>query len=611
MALSLPFALLALVRASNARTWVVAAVACALALYASIVTFSRIVYLAVPAILALGGLLYLRQSRRPEVGYGSLWAATVLVCAVAAAAAWLFPVAGYRGELALLGSFALMLVAAGLRPLPGASVVLSLVVVSAVTICALAVPKGAYIAYASCLLAGAVLAARTRRSVSAGVSSALMAAFVGSVAGLVAVSWHWGGDHAAMRAAPVAAVLLAWPIAAARWPRLQGPATWQWRSQAVLAAAAAVGVVAVFSGGRYMEERVNSVSQDSVGRQRHVGLLLGMLTSPDQTAFGFGLGRTPAQLAASGASDLRVGDARVLSDGEGAHLVMASGTHTQGWGEMLRVSQRIGRPASGLIRLQLRLRTDQALSVHAEVCDKHLLYDGRCKIAAVELKDVQLGWRQLELELKGSELEPGRWFAPRLTVFSLALDYLGARAEIDDLRLSDSRGQTLLDNGDFQQGMRRWFITSDRHHLPWHAKNLVAHLWFEQGLISVALVAVAMLAAVWRTGVGRSARHPLAPALAASLVGTESSLLSLAPLVLMFVVLYFIMIRPQMKKQKEHKAMIEALAKGDEVVIAGGVLGRVAKMGESYLHVEVANGVELQVQRPSIVQVLPKGTFGK
>jgi preprotein translocase subunit YajC len=93
--------------------------------------------------------------------------------------------------------------------------------------------------------------------------------------------------------------------------------------------------------------------------------------------------------------------------------------------------------------------------------------------------------------------------------------------------------------------------------------------------------------------------------------GAESSLMSLLPLLLMFVVLYFIMIRPQMKKQKEHKAMIEALAKGDEVVIAGGVLGRIAKIGESYVHVEVANGVELQVQRPSVVQVLPKGTYGK
>ncbi|HZF79276.1 MAG TPA: preprotein translocase subunit YajC [Rubrivivax sp.] len=86
------------------------------------------------------------------------------------------------------------------------------------------------------------------------------------------------------------------------------------------------------------------------------------------------------------------------------------------------------------------------------------------------------------------------------------------------------------------------------------------------------------------------------------------SLGSMLPLVLMFVVLYFIMIRPQMKKQKEHKAMIEAVAKGDEVIIAGGVLGRISKLGETYLHVEVANGVELQVQRVAIVQVLPKGT---
>lgn len=91
--------------------------------------------------------------------------------------------------------------------------------------------------------------------------------------------------------------------------------------------------------------------------------------------------------------------------------------------------------------------------------------------------------------------------------------------------------------------------------------------------------------------------------------GAESTLFSLLPLVLMFVVLYFIMIRPQMKRQKEHKAMIEALAKGDEVVVGGGVIGRVSRLGDSIIHVEVANGVELQVQRPAVVQVLPKGTF--
>jgi preprotein translocase subunit YajC len=79
-------------------------------------------------------------------------------------------------------------------------------------------------------------------------------------------------------------------------------------------------------------------------------------------------------------------------------------------------------------------------------------------------------------------------------------------------------------------------------------------------------------------------------------------------LVLMFVVLYFVMIRPQMKKQKEHRAMIEAIAKGDEVVTAGGLIGKVSKMGESYVGVELAQGVEVQMQRSAIVQVLPKGT---
>ena len=89
----------------------------------------------------------------------------------------------------------------------------------------------------------------------------------------------------------------------------------------------------------------------------------------------------------------------------------------------------------------------------------------------------------------------------------------------------------------------------------------------------------------------------------------QSSLMSMLPLVLMFVVLYFVMIRPQMRKQKEHRSMVEALAKGDEVVTSGGVLGKVSKLGDSFLSVEISNGVEIQVQRGAVTQVLPKGTI--
>ncbi|RZA17149.1 MAG: preprotein translocase subunit YajC [Lysobacteraceae bacterium] len=90
--------------------------------------------------------------------------------------------------------------------------------------------------------------------------------------------------------------------------------------------------------------------------------------------------------------------------------------------------------------------------------------------------------------------------------------------------------------------------------------------------------------------------------------GMMSSLGGMLPLVLMFVVLYFVMIRPQMKRQKEHRAMIEAIAKGDEVATAGGLLGKVSKLGETHISLEIAEGVEVQLQRSAVVQVLPKGS---
>ena len=105
-----------------------------------------------------------------------------------------------------------------------------------------------------------------------------------------------------------------------------------------------------------------------------------------------------------------------------------------------------------------------------------------------------------------------------------------------------------------------------------------------------------------------SAFAQTAPAAAAG-GDMQSTLMSMLPLLLMFVVLYFVMIRPQMKKQKEHRAMIDALAKGDEVVTAGGFLGKVSKLGDAYVGIELANGVEVQMQRSAVVLVLPKGTL--
>jgi preprotein translocase subunit YajC len=91
--------------------------------------------------------------------------------------------------------------------------------------------------------------------------------------------------------------------------------------------------------------------------------------------------------------------------------------------------------------------------------------------------------------------------------------------------------------------------------------------------------------------------------------GAEASLTSFLPIILMFVVLYFLMIRPQMKRQKEHKAMIEAVAKGDEVITAGGILGTVTKVGDIYTTVSVTDNTEIIVQKTAITALLPKGTI--
>jgi len=86
-------------------------------------------------------------------------------------------------------------------------------------------------------------------------------------------------------------------------------------------------------------------------------------------------------------------------------------------------------------------------------------------------------------------------------------------------------------------------------------------------------------------------------------------LLSMLPLVLVFVVFYFFLIRPQNKRQKEHREMVAKLAAGDEVVTAGGVLGKVSEVGEQFVEVEVADGVKIKVQRHTIGAVMPKGTI--
>ena len=101
----------------------------------------------------------------------------------------------------------------------------------------------------------------------------------------------------------------------------------------------------------------------------------------------------------------------------------------------------------------------------------------------------------------------------------------------------------------------------------------------------------------------------ISPAYAQAAVGGDSGFLGFLPIILMFALLYFLMIRPQMKRAKEQKAMIESLQKGDEVVAAGGLVGRITKINDQYVTLEIAPNIEVVLQRSAVQVPLPKGTI--
>ena len=98
-------------------------------------------------------------------------------------------------------------------------------------------------------------------------------------------------------------------------------------------------------------------------------------------------------------------------------------------------------------------------------------------------------------------------------------------------------------------------------------------------------------------------------ATAAASGGFLGSLTQFIPIILMFVALYFLMIRPQMKRQKEHRTMMEAVTRGDEIVTSGGILGKVTKVSDVYLAIEVQEGTEIVIQKSAVSTLLPKGTI--
>ena len=525
LALTVPFAVRELQTAPRGWRWIGALATLLLASYACLTTFSRGVFLAIPVGLVVMGWLALRQGVAASSTGVSLrrwlgWAALFAV-GYAGAAFWMFPVAGYRGLLAVLGAFVLLMrlgVGATDQDSPPAWRMAGLAagLSALVLFVAWALPRGAYVAYALTFAFTTAVGylPRTRWMASAG--------YVAVILALGLVGWHWGGEPALVRALPVMAVLLLLALATASSragrPERAWPASLRWEAVVIACMVATSGGIGVMMGGAYMTDRMSTTEGDLQTRLDHWSEGLSVLHSPAQWAFGVGLGRYPATYFLLHGNTDAPGDYALRGTPGEPTLALSAGRHMLGWGELLRVSQRVRVPRQP-VQVELKVKADRPTGVHLELCEKHLLYNGACLLKDVEVPATGSNWQTIHTPLDGAGVSAGHPFAPRLLNFSIGNKAQGTLLEVRDVRLLEAGGEDLLVNGDFSHGMAHWFFSSDRNHLPWHLKNVFVHVLFDQGLFGLCVFVLMLVGALWRLVFGSARAHPLAPAIAAALCG--------------------------------------------------------------------------------------------
>lgn len=537
LALTLPFALLACLRLRRPLPLAAALALAVLGGYAVLSSFSRGLYLGASLGAGLCVLLLLRQQRpwakpqdRPQLARD--WP-LLLFTPIYIWAAWaVFGEGGYRGLLALLGSALLFYLLPPLRVRQTRAQkfsLLALALLAAGLAAALSVllvellPKVAYVICALVLGLGLGLVRHWRSGLMRQLHGCgLWALWLWSLACVAIVADHWhGGGALAEVSPPLLLWVLAWCVQQVQAPTTQSLTERGWRAKLLLWAAGipAAALIAVLGGGAYLEERFASSSHDLQGRVRHWRESLALLESPQEWWLGKGVGRYAASQLLEGPPNGRIGDYATGESPGTSWLTLTGGRHFISSGEMLRISQRIAVPRGGLT-LWLQVRSEQDVELQAEVCEKHLLYEGRCLVRGAAFKGRSGVWQPLQLPLGVTPAGMGGdWWAPRLVNFSIGVRSNGAQMDVTGLRLEDAGARALLANGDFAQGMARWFITSDRYHLPWHMKSMPLHVLFEQGLLGLLLWSCLLVAALWRCIFGHGREHVLAPALAGALLG--------------------------------------------------------------------------------------------
>jgi hypothetical protein len=274
---------------------------------------------------------------------------------------------------------------------------------------------------------------------------------------------------------------------------------------------------AVGAGSYFVEARFSTTDSDFQDRIQHWEDSLSLIESDAEWVFGIGVGRYSDRFFWRMPMETMPGTWHVEHD-ETDHFLELTGTH---FGHLLYITQQIGSAENGPFVVHLRARAAVASSLRVEICRKQLIYPIACLVA----QDLQVPagniWTPITYALPESLQPSSNWLAPTPTSFSIALAMNGQKTQITDLDLIDARGHSLLDNGNFEGGIAHWFFTSDREHLPWHAKSIFVHLLVEQGWLGVSLFVLCLVIAVLRLLAMSAvqARAVAAPAFLAALGG--------------------------------------------------------------------------------------------
>ena len=524
LALTVPFALYA-AWSSRHSPWrlILCLSILAVGSYALLTTFSRGLYLALAVSGAALGVVALANqgAARGPARYGPLVALGAAMLSAIVVATLAFRHGGYRGAAAMLLSAGLTYTLAGrLAGMRWIEFVFAIVLGAAFALAsgwiASLVPKGPYVTFLMAALAGALLSWQLSRGPNvAGVRVVGLAVFAWIIASAVAVPIHWGGDQA-LPEALAAGLLVALPGVA---QALSRKGLWHPTGRGALVAGtvglASLLAAAVF-GSYYFHTRTSTVGADLEGRLVHWKHGASLIQTEADRWLGIGTGRYSEAYFWNVPQGLFPGTWQVLDTGGETFLRLGPPRHLLGFGEMFRVTQAVPLDVKGPFAYRARMRASTDSVLRVEVCRKHLLYTDDCVVRPIAVKAGD--WQVVEGVTEPGNLDAGPWYAPRLASVSIDLDGAGA-VDVDDLEVIDGRSRSIVKNGDFQAGPAAWFFSSDRQHLPWHAKNLALHLYIEQGILGVVALGATLLVALGRLAIRGKAAGLLAAVPLASLLG--------------------------------------------------------------------------------------------